>query len=243
MKKIFVKTHNVKNFITLVNNLQNRPKNVPGMALVYGEPGLGKTQALLWWIAQNDAIFLRGKNLITGRWLLEELTEELGEAPYFRSIDLFKQCTRLLINNPKVLIVDEVDYLATDTKAIETLRDLHDMTNIPIIMVGMGMAHKKLSRYRHLYDRLSEILKFEPFTYEDVKSIVNQLSEIELTDCAINYIYNQSNRFRQIVKFINKAENIAQANGLCIVDEITLKEFLKDDERKIVEISKKNTKN
>ena len=42
MKKVFVKTNNVKRFITMMNNLQNRAEGVPGMGLVYGEPGLGK---------------------------------------------------------------------------------------------------------------------------------------------------------------------------------------------------------
>lgn len=48
MNKIFVKTQNVKNFIGLVENLQNKPKNIPKMGLVYGEPGLGKSQTALW---------------------------------------------------------------------------------------------------------------------------------------------------------------------------------------------------
>ena len=46
MKKVFVKTNNVKRFITMMNNLQNRAEGVPGMGLVYGEPGLGKTQTI-----------------------------------------------------------------------------------------------------------------------------------------------------------------------------------------------------
>jgi len=40
MKKVFVKTQNVKNFITLINSLQHKPDGVSRMALVYGEPGL-----------------------------------------------------------------------------------------------------------------------------------------------------------------------------------------------------------
>lgn len=44
MIKTFVKTQNVRNFIGLIENLQNKPKNIPKMALVYGEPGLGKSQ-------------------------------------------------------------------------------------------------------------------------------------------------------------------------------------------------------
>ena len=36
MKPVFVKTKNVKNFVSTLANLQNRAKGVPGMALVYG---------------------------------------------------------------------------------------------------------------------------------------------------------------------------------------------------------------
>lgn len=228
MKKVFVRTRNVKNFINMINNIQTRAEGVPGMALVYGEPGLGKTQTVLWWALQNDAIFVRCTNLMTGKWLLEELVEELGEIPLFRSVDLFKQCIQSLTNNPRIIIVDEVDYLTSDRKAIETLRDIHDKTGVPIVLVGMAMADKKLMRYKHLYDRFSEILKFEPFKFNDIKTIVEQLCEVKVTDCAIQFIFNTTKRFRQIVKMISKAENLAYANNLTMLDEITLKELLKD---------------
>lgn len=229
MKKIFVKTQNVKNFINLMNNIKNRPENVPGIALVYGEPGLGKSKTVLWWIAQNDAVYIRGTNLMTGRWLVQEIVEELGEIPYHYSIDLFKQCVRILTERQIPIIVDEVDYLASDLKTIETIRDLHDKTGVPIILVGMAMAKNKLRRYKHLYDRISEVVQFKSFSHKDIKDIVTQLSEVEMTECAIKFIYSKSNRFRQIVRIINRAEQIATANGLSVLDEITLKEFIIDD--------------
>jgi len=232
MKKVFVKTQNVKNFITMMNNLQKRAEGVPGMGLVYGEPGLGKTQAILWWATQNDAVYIRSTNLMSGRWLLEELAEGLGEMPYYRFSDLFKQVITQLIAEPRVIIVDEVDYLASDAKAIETLRDIHDKTNVPIILVGMGRADKKLMRYKHLFDRISEIVKFEPFKEQDVKDILAQLCEVKITDDGIKYIYSQTSRFRQIVKMTNKAEQLAKANNLNTLDEITLKEFINYESEK-----------
>ena len=63
-------------------------------------------------------------------------------------------------------------------KTIETLRDIHDETGCPIIFIGMGLAHRKLERYKHLYDRFSEILKFETFGVNDIGLIINQLSEM-----------------------------------------------------------------
>ena len=77
MNKIFVKTTNVKNSIGLIENLINKAKNIPKMGLVYGEPGLGKSQTALWLTCKYDGIYLRASNLMTGRWLLEEMVKEV----------------------------------------------------------------------------------------------------------------------------------------------------------------------
>ena len=122
MKKIFVKTTNVKNFIGLVENLINKPKNIPKMGLVYGEPGLGKSQTALWLACKYDAIYLRATNLMTGRWLLEEMVKELDEIPSFNIV------VKKLKQKPQVIFIDEIDYLMNNYKTIETLRDIHDET-------------------------------------------------------------------------------------------------------------------
>ena len=233
MKKVFVKTNNVKRFITMMNNLQNRADGVPGMGLVYGEPGLGKTQTINWWAFKNNAILVRCTQLMTARWLLTEILDEMGELSGYKISDCFKLVVRNLLVNPQIIIVDEVDYLTVDSRAVETLRDIHDKTNVPIILVGMINAKSRLKKFNHLYDRLSEIVKFEKFSKADIKTIVQELSEVEMTDCAIRYIYTNLNRFRQIVKVINKAEIIAKANGLNSIDEILIKEAIANETENI----------
>lgn len=218
MKKIFVRTQNVKNFIGLVENLINKPKNIPKMGLVYGEPGLGKSQTALWLACKYDAIYLRATNLMTGRWLLEELVKELDEIPKFLTSDNFNLVVKKLKQDPKIIFIDEIDYLMNNYKTIETLRDIHDETNCPIIFIGMGLTHRKLERYTHLYDRFSEVLKFETFGVNDIGQIINQLSEIPFTPDTVEYIHSKFNRFRQIVQLINQMENFAKDNNL---DEIT----------------------
>ena len=230
MKKVFVKTNNVKRFITMMNNLQDRAEGVPGMGLVYGEPGLGKTQAIKWWAFKNDAILIRCNQMMSARWLLKEILDYMSEIKPYSISDSFNEVIRNLILTPRVLIVDEVDYLTMDkNKSIEILRDIHDKTNVSVVLVGMTNAHSRLKKFSHLYDRLSEIVKFERFSKSDIKTIVKELSEIELTDCAIKYIYSNLNRFRQIVKVINKAETIAKANGLSSIDEILIKEAIQNE--------------
>ena len=87
----------------------------------------------------------------------------------------------------------------------------------------MTNTKSRLKRYKHLYDRISEVVKFEPFSKQDIQIIVQELSEIPVSDCALKLIYSNMNRFRQIVKVINKAEILAKANGLNEIDEIFIK--------------------
>lgn len=222
MNRIFVKTTNVKNFIGLVENLLNKPKNIPKMGLIYGEPGLGKSQTALWLACKYDAIYLRATNLMTGRWLLEEIAKEMDEIPRYLTSDNFNLIVQKLKQKPQLIIVDEIDYLMNNLKTIEILRDIHDKTECPIIFVGMGLAHKKLERYKHLFDRFSEIIKFETFGVNDLSQIVSQLSEVTFTPDAVEYIHSKFNRFRQIVQLINKMETFAKDNNLTeITKEIT----------------------
>ena len=214
MNKIFVKTQNIKNFIGLIENLQNKPKNIPQMGLVYGEPGLGKSQTALWLACKYDGIYIRASNLMTSRWLLEEIVKELDEIPRFLTSDNFNIVVKKLKQNPQIIFIDEIDYLMNNYKTIETLRDIHDETGCPIIFIGMSLVHRKLERYKHLYDRFSEILKFETFGVEDLSQIFSQLSEIPFTLDSIEYIHKKYNRFRQIVQLINQMEIFAKDNNL-----------------------------
>ena len=199
MHKLFVKTRNVKNFIGLMNNLIDKSNEVPKMGLIYGDPGLGKTQTAVWWATNNDAVYVRAQNKMTCRWLLEKIVYELGESPSRKMADLIEQCITHLRLKPQVIIIDEVDYLINRHRIVETLRDLHDLTGVPIVLIGMQEAKTKLGKYRHLYDRISEIIEFKPFSKDDMDVIVEELSEIKITDEAKEIFFEKTNRFRQVI--------------------------------------------
>lgn len=222
MKNIFVKTKNVKAFISLATKLNNAPKNAPKMGLVFGEPGLGKTNAILWWAIKQDALLITAKNGMSSRWFLTELVTELGESPHYCTHILFEQAIRHLLEHPRMLIIDEVDYLINSSRAIETIRDLHDRTGIPVLLVGMGMIDKKLIRYKHLFDRIVEIYRFTPFDIDDVKEIVNTLSDVQIENEVIEKLQQKANRFRQIVKLITKMENMAETNGYTKITNVEM---------------------
>ena len=227
MKNTFVKTKNTKQFIALMEELQNLPANIPKMALVYGDFGLGKSQTIQWWAFRNNSIYVRATKGMTSKWLLAEIAEELDEDTYWNSQEIFANIERNLQSNPKTIIVDEVDYLI-DKKIIETLRDIHDRTNCPMVLVGMKTLERKLSRYPHLMDRIYKKYKFEKYSADDIKLIISELSEIEITADGLEYLSKQANQFRQIVKLLNKVEKLADINGIKKLDEDTLRGILNE---------------
>lgn len=229
MKNSLIKTRNVKKFISLMDNLQKAPSNVSKMALVYGAFGLGKSQTIMWWVTNNDAIYVRCDHNISPRWLLSEIVKELDEVPCYTSQRLFEQIEEKLKYNPKILVVDEIDYLFSNKHTIETLRDIHDKLGIPVLLVGMELADKKLQKYGHINDRIFAKLKFEKLSKEDFKEIIETLSEVEFSDNAIKYITNRNLQFRQLVKVITKAEQLANTNKLSEISEEIIKGVINEE--------------
>ena len=80
--KTFVKTKNVKKFVSLMDRLKKLPPNIPKLALVYGSHGLGKTKTLIWWATKNDAIYVRANNDMTQNGLLKEIMLDLNIRPF-----------------------------------------------------------------------------------------------------------------------------------------------------------------
>ena len=158
MKKAFVKTKNVKKFVALMSELQELPPNIPKIALVFGDYGLGKSETIKWWTFKNECIYIRANQGMTTRWLLSEIADELNIQSYWHINETFKEIESALLNNRQTIIIDEIDYLI-ERKVIETLRDLHDRTGCPMVLVGMNLVNKKLARYPHLMDIIREACK------------------------------------------------------------------------------------
>ena len=212
-----------------MDNLQKAPSNVAKMALVYGAFGLGKSQTIMWWVTNNDAVYIRCNHNISPKWLLTEIVKELDEVPCYTSQRLFEQIEDKLKHNPKILVVDEIDYLFSNRHTIETLRDIHDKLGIPILLVGMELADKKLQKYGHINDRIFAKLRFEKIAKSEFVEIIETLSEVKFSEDAIKFITSRNLQFRQLVKIISKAENLAETNKITEITEEIIKEIIYEE--------------
>ena len=225
MKDKFIQIKNVKRFQSAVDRIHHaKLKGVERMALIFGAPGLGKSECALQFAATNGSVYIRMKKLMTARWFLRELIDCLGSSPAWRTEDLFNQVIDLLKRTKRTLILDEVDYFTSDSKVTETLRDIADVTGTPMVFIGMQQADKRLMRYPHLYDRFVEVVKFQPLDREDVELMTKELSDVAFDEDAIDKIVTQSEgKIRRIMALIHRGEYIASRNKLKSISARDLK--------------------
>ena len=108
------------------------------------------------------------------------------------------------------------------------LRDLNDITNAPIVLMGMEHADKKLKSYRHLYDRITAVVRFDLFTEEDIASLAGQICEVILDQSAVGFIHRASQgKLRLTTTWFSRAENLARHNELDTITGAHLQQLVR----------------
>lgn len=220
MKNQFVPTSNAQRFLAAVAALKQRGAAEASWVLLTGKPGLGKTELIEWWSLHHGAIYLRAKTTWTARAVLLELAEKLGIAPARGKNELFRQALTALVHNPLPLAVDEIEHCLRDASVLEVFRDLSDLTEIPIVIVGMDAVRTKIQRHEQISSRIHQVVDFLPATPEDIRQMAETLVELPLTwaDDLIAKISQESEgRHRLIMDALAAIERKAQRNNVSTV--------------------------
>lgn len=217
MKNQFAMTSNVQRFLGAMAALKQRGAAEASWVLLTGLPGLGKTELVEWWALHHDAIYLRAKTTWTPKACLVELAERLGIAPARTKQDLFAQILGVLGRTPTPLVVDEVEHCLRSIEVLEVFRDLSDLTEIPIIIVGMDAVRTKIQPHEQISGRIHQVVDFLPATPDDVRIMAETLVEPSLTwlDDLIQKIHAESEgRYRLIMDALAEVERHAKRNQL-----------------------------
>ncbi|MCX4349297.1 MAG: ATP-binding protein [Alphaproteobacteria bacterium] len=228
MKNEFVKTKNVKHFLTGIANLSTRGAQEACLMIVDGQPGLGKTSTVNWWAVRNECIYLRAKKEWTPQWMMRDLITALNAVPLYSFEKMYKQALELLAQFTNAnsisgknfaIVVDEADHIARSSRCLETLRDLSDYLEIPFILVGMGIIRNSLKRFPQIASRIGQYVEFKELDLEDTRLLVNTLCNVQVEDKLIAFIHKVTNGYsREIKEAIASIDRFAARNpGLELV--------------------------
>ncbi|UWQ76801.1 AAA family ATPase [Leisingera sp. M658] len=167
---------NVATMAELVKELQNRTFGMPGLGVFYGYPGYGKTFGAIFCASAFDVIHISMQGDWTKKTFLERLLNELGVAPKRVVPDMVLQACEELALDGRTLIVDEADY-AFRRGVIELIRDLHDGSETPVVMIGMEEFPQKLRKYELIDSRVMSWVAAQPATLKDASLLASVYAE------------------------------------------------------------------
>lgn len=214
MKKVFAVTQNAQRFLSGMEALENRGAREACWISLTGPAGLGKSLLVQWYAGQYDGVYLRAKTSWTSRSALAELVTELGQAPARRLDELFAQALGLQGREPRTLIIDEVEHCLHDIKVLETFRDLSDLCECPVVIVGMENVKTRIQRHEQISSRITQVVDFLPASAEDVRVMAETLTDLAYAEDLILKIQGESEgRYRLIMDALAEVERHAKRNG------------------------------
>jgi len=238
MKHRIVEVKNMLKTEQLLDNLLNRSSIVPGIGLIHGESGFGKTTSVQWLFNQDgvNGVYIRCYRTDTVTSLLEKIAKEIGVPPKHNLRAMVDAIIEVIRKEALALFIDEADYIVSNARIMETLRDIYDATEQPLILVGMEEIARRISQRKQLFNRISQWVEFKPADLDDVALIAREMLEVdvEIDEELLDLIRKRSNGVvRVIVTALDKLEKLAMAsnvNRLCLAD-VDVNNLLHDPRR------------
>lgn len=209
MRNKFVDTSNVKAFHKALRALEMRGANEACLMVVDGVPGLGKSTTLQHWSARNQSIYLRAKKQWRASWMMNELLEQMRLTPPHRFEDKYKlalgqigqRLDRAMLDEQSfAIVVDEADFISRNVECMETIRDVSDGLEVPIVLVGMGSIRNNLRRFPQVMSRVAQYVEFRPATEGDVRAMFDGLCEVPVADDLVRFVHKFSKGYNREVK-------------------------------------------
>ena len=224
MKPVFVKTNNYERFQKGLAAVEGRGAQESSLLLVTGEAGYGKSETVDQWAVQVGASYLRAKTHWTPKVFLTELAGNLKVDPSGKSNDIFARVSGYIGRNQTPIVIDEVDHCLRDNASVlEAVRDLSDLTEVVVVLVGMEKVQAKISKFLQISSRIAHVVTFVPASIEDVIMTCAQKCDVKVANDLAAEIHRQSKgRMREIMNAIALIEREASLNGL---SEISLKQI------------------
>ena len=160
---------------TAMQTVIDRTDGMPGIAVLSGAPGLGKTSAAVYLShpAGFNAVYVRCRSFETTKSLSLLLLAELAITPRtsWSTAMAFERICEALTISTRPLVVDEVDYIA-ESKTINMLRDLHDTAHVPLFLIGEEGLKKTLGNsQQRFHDRVLVWSKAMPADASDLDKL------------------------------------------------------------------------
>ncbi|MBB4302319.1 hypothetical protein GGD81_001346 [Rhodobium orientis] len=220
MKNTFVRLSNTTAFLAGFEILERRGASENCFMVVDGAPGYGKTSTAQWFAIENDLPFVRAKREWRPIWMLRELLETVQTVPAHSYAKIFGQVIEALgkraaiaaaERRPFAIIVDEADHVVGSAALMETLRDISDMIEVPVLLIGMGRIKSGIKRFPQIASRAEAHVEFRPLTFDDTRRLVEVRGEVAVDEGLLKLLHDSAEGFaREVLTGLAAIERVGK---------------------------------
>lgn len=214
MRYEIVPVKNVARLSEAGQSLLDRPRGMPGMALVYAHTGYGKTTATTWFITRKHGVFVRAIATSSPSSLLGSILTELDIEPRGSCAQMVDRIVTKLGETGRPLFIDEANYIIDQKRLVNTLRDIHDLSTVPVVLIGKPDLPRKIATDEQLAGRIAKRVEFFPLDADDARLMAKRLCEVEVGDDLLGQINERGGgSARLLVVGLSAVEDFARARG------------------------------
>ncbi len=212
MKHVFLETQNVAAFRQALWLLEDTERGQPGIGVVWGQAGRGKTVCAREYAVRTGAVYLRVMENWSPRAMLAALCRELNGSDPFSTERCKKVACEELERQQKTVLVDEADRLPVGL--VEHFRDIHDVAGVPIVLIGEEHLFPTLAARRRLWSRVTQTVEFKSIAIEDIVLFGMKAADLRINpDAAARISSRSSGDFRLVWTDVQALEQMARAAG------------------------------
>lgn len=185
---------NVQLFDELIDRLQSRDLRFPGIGIMHGPAGFGKTTAAIKGANRHNAHYVEPSPYWGLGKFCRALATEIGVPSKGTISDVCDRIIEDLSDSRRPLIIDEFDHVL-NRNYHETVRDIQDKTKTAVILIGEEMLPHKLARLTsdRFHSRVFEWVQAKPASESDTRQLAKlYCPEIKIKDDLLDKILTLS---------------------------------------------------
>ncbi|MBN9438949.1 ATP-binding protein [Bosea sp. (in: a-proteobacteria)] len=220
---------NVASMLRLAERLIERPPHLPGLGVFNGFSGYGKTFAAIYLQNKKNALRVEIGDSWTRLTLIRAILKELGVHDPKGTVPRLTEMAieRLAVPDHPPLLIDEADK-AVDKGFIEIIREIHEATQVPIILIGEEELPSKLQRSERTHNRVLEWVAAQPCDLEDTQLLARLFvpDMLRYSEAFLERLRQKSGgRARRITVNLEKAVEWGRVHGSTELDAFPDIEF------------------
>lgn len=153
-----------------IDRAHNRPMGLPGLVVMYGPSGLGKSVGAAFAANLHRAYYVECRDTWSKKAFLQAILREMGIAAGQTLSVMVDQVAEQLSRSGRPLLIDDVQYLLEKAVA-NVLTDIYNASQGTIVLIGEERVPNSLAKLERLHNRVLEWVPAQPATLDDLRRL------------------------------------------------------------------------